>query len=615
MDKQKYQKELEVIDKAIDVCLNDRISVAGVYLNYPKEEELKHIQERFRNEGGLINLHTVKDFLDVYLERKTEELKALESEIGLPSTDTRFNVERRSDKIALTLETTKSTRVQAIYEENYRYIKDTFTEWEDEEKEVASYRKIFYGKKDIAEVELPIDEFLSYYEECKEFLEYSEEWKARVELLRELVGREQEKVLGELYQLITNTINDKQNLSKEINLLSRELFSLITRQKEDFRLQADDNKRKYEIKILGSPFDPEEYEGITGVLSLENKRKFQKYLLEDASRYIGHLETRALDLLLRYHSENGGDTELYKDIKQLPITRTEDGFTVPIDKGFAIECTLNNFKKVLKIEALDGIAERIVDLAWEGEKVGFIEEEDCNQWLLYRLLWVRKSVSHADFACLPFFEEDKIEEVKKELERYFLSFMYSTSHSAYREFIQENGLYKEDSESLNPLTTEEIIVFVDKKKGIYQEIINKRNLLDDLKKQYLAILEDNGSMIKKYEVKKAQSELFFVDGMYNAILHATRALEDIKKYNKLNVYNLALLIENERLLQKGYQKWQDVMETHRVFAKKIMSEDGAETDGGLRESINSEVKKIDACLEEIKDSINKSIELTNEVIK
>lgn len=615
MDKQKYQKELEVIDKAIDVCLNDRISVAGVYLNYPKEEELKQIQERFRNEGGLINLQTVKDFLDVYLERKTEELKALESEMDLPSTDTRFNVERRSDKIALTLETTKSTRIQAIYEENYRYIKDTFTEWEDEEKGVYSYRKIFYGKKDIAEVELPIDEFLSYYEECKEFLEYSEEWKARVELLRELVSREQEKVLGELYQLISNTTNDKQNLSKEINLLSRELFSLITRRKEDFRLQADDNKRKYEIKILGSPFESEEYEGITGVLSLENKRKFQKYLLEDASRYIGHLETRALDLLLRYHSENGENTELYKDIKGLPITRTEDGFTVPIDKGFAIECTLNNFKKVLKIEALDGIAERIVDLAWEGEKIGFIEEEDCNQWLLYRLLWVRRSVSYADFTCLSFFEEDKIENVKKSLERYFLSFMYSTSHFAYREFIQENGLYKEDSESLNPLTTEEIIVFVDKKKGVYQEIINKRNLLDDLKNRYLAILEDNVYMIKKDEAEKARSDLFFVDGIYNAILHATTALEDIKKYDKLNVYNLALLIENERLSQKGYQKWQDVIRTHRARVKKVMSEDNAETDGGLRESINSELKKMETCLEEIKALINKSIALTNEVIK
>lgn len=103
--------------------------------------------------------------------------------------------------------------------------------------------------------------------------------------------------------------------------------------------------------------------------------------------------------------------------------------------------------------------------------------------------------------------------------------------------------------------------------------------------------------------------------MHHATLDAIRALGDIKKYGKLNVYNQALLIENERLLQKGYQKWQDVIRTHRARAKKVMSEDNAETDGGLRESINSELKKMETCLEELKDLINKSIALTNEVIK
>lgn len=193
--------------------------------------------------------------------------------------------------------------------------------------------------------------------------------------------------------------------------------------------------------------------------------------------------------------------------------------------------------------------------------------------------------------------------------------MWGSAQEVYREFIQENDLYKEDSELLNNLTTEETVVFVDKKKEVYQEIINKREVLDDFRNHYLAILEDNGSMIKKDEVRKARSDLFFVDGMHHATLDAIRSLENIKKYGKLNVYNLALINENELLLQEGYQRWQERIENHKVFVKRLLSSDEAETDGGLRESINSEVKKMETCLEEIKALINKSIALTNEVIK
>ena len=193
--------------------------------------------------------------------------------------------------------------------------------------------------------------------------------------------------------------------------------------------------------------------------------------------------------------------------------------------------------------------------------------------------------------------------------------MWGSAQEFYREFIQEYGLYEEDSELLNNLTTEETVVFVDNKKEVYQEILNKRETLDDLRNQYLAILEDNWYIVKKDELKKARSDLFFVDGMHHATLDAIRSLEKIKKYGKLNVYNLALITENELLLQEGYQLWQERIENHKVFVKGLLSSDEAETDGGLRESINSEVKKMETCLEEIKALINKSIALTNEVIK
>lgn len=614
MDKQKYQKELEVIDKAIDVCLNDRISVAGVYLNYPKEEELKQIQERFRNEGGLINLQTVKDFLDVYLERKTEELKALESEMDLPSTDTRFNVERRSDKIALTLETTKSTRIQAIYEENYRYIKDTFTEWEDEEKGVYSYRKIFYGKKDIAEVELPIDEFLSCYEKCKDFLEYNEKWETCIEQLTEYVNREQGKIEEEFCQFVIETNNNKENLAKEIKELSEDVFKEIIRNKDDFSSIAKINLKANEIDIFEEEWG-EGYASLLDVLPPEQKENFKKHLVNNTFKtFKDDLDEYVEEMFVEVCREEGYDSTDYADWS-FALIQTERGFTLPIENELAIECTLENFKKIAKIYNLNSTVEETIEFAWDGAKKEFNEAE-CTPETFYHLLAVKEKLSKGvNFRCDSFFNLDEVEKVKEALIEDFLDKMWGLAQEVYREFIQENDLYKEDSELLNSLTTEETLVFVDKKKEVYQEIMSKKEVLEDFRNHYLAILEDNGSMIKKDEAEKARSDLFFVDGMHHATLDAIRALEDIKKYGKLNVYNLTLITENELLLQEGYQRWQERMENRKAFAKDLLSSDEAETDGGLRESVNSELKKMESCLEELKDLINKSISLTNEVIK
>lgn len=280
----------------------------------------------------------------------------------------------------------------------------------------------------------------------------------------------------------------------------------------------------------------------------------------------------------------------------------------------ATECTLENFKKIYQLYGCNSTVEETIDFAWDGAKREFDETEFTPE-TFYHLLAVKEKLSkQIDFSCYSFFSPNE-NKVKEALKEDFLDKMWYSAQEVYREFIQESGLYKEDSELLNVLTTEEAIVFVDKKKEVYQEIINKREALEDLKNQYLAILEDNGAIIKKNELEKARSDIFFVDGMHHATLNAIRSLEDIKKYGKVNVYNLTLINESESLLQKGYQCWRERIEIQKVFVKELLSEDDAETDGGLRESINNEVKKIDAYLEEIKALINKSIELTNEVIK
>ena len=312
--------------------------------------------------------------------------------------------------------------------------------------------------------------------------------------------------------------------------------------------------------------------------------------------------------------EEGYDSTDYADWS-FALIQTERGFTLPIENELAIECTLENFKKIAKIYNLNSTVEETIEFAWDGAKKEFNEAE-CTPETFYHLLAVKEKLSKGvNFRCDSFFNLDEVEKVKEALIEDFLDKMWGLAQEVYREFIQENDLYKEDSELLNSLTTEETLVFVDKKKEVYQEIMSKKEVLEDFRNHYLAILEDNGSMIKKDEAEKARSDLFFVDGMHHATLDAIRALEDIKKYGKLNVYNLTLITENELLLQEGYQRWQERMENRKAFAKDLLSSDEAETDGGLRESVNSELKKMESCLEELKDLINKSISLTNEVIK
>lgn len=588
MDKQKYQKELEVIDKAIDVFLNNTVSRSSASIECPKGRDFTKIQDRLREEGVVISQYTLRNLRDMFLERKAEGLRK-ESIVELPTNDTWVDITILSlGKIGFLMHTSKGENIREIYEGHYRYIK--------------------------AEVDLPIDEFLSCYEKCKDFLEYNEKWETCVEQLTEYVNREQGKIEEEFCQFVIETNNNKENLAKEIKELSEDVFKEIVRNKDDFSSIAKINLKANEIDIFEEEWG-EGYASLLDVLPPEQKENFKKYLVNNTFKtFKDDLDEYVEEMFVEVCREEGYDSTDYADWS-FALIQTERGFTLPIENELAIECTLENFKKIAKIYNLNSTVEEIIELAWDGAKKEFNETE-CTPETFYHLLAVKEKLSKGvNFRCGSFFNLDEVEKVKEALIEDFLDKMWGSAQEVYREFIQENDLYKEDSELLNTLTTEETKAFVDKKKEVYQEIMSKKEVLEDFRNHYLAILEDNGSMIKKDEAEKARSELFFVDGMHHATLDAIRALGDIKKYGKLNVYNLALLIENERLLQKGYQKWQDVVRTHRARVKKVMFEDNAETDGGLRESINSELKKMETCLEEIKALINKSIALTNEVIK
>ena len=588
MDKQKYQKELEVIDKAIDVFLNNTVSRSSASIECPKGRDFTKIQDRLREEGVVISQYTLRNLRDMFLERKAERLRK-ESIVELPTNDTWVDITILSlGKIGFLMHTSKGENIREIYEGHYRYIK--------------------------AEVDLPIDEFLSCYEKCKDFLEYNEKWETCVEQLTEYVNREQGKIEEEFCQFVIETNNNKENLAKEIKELSEDVFKEIVRNKDDFSSIAKINLKANEIDIFEEEWG-EGYASLLDVLPPEQKENFKKYLVNNTFKtFKDDLDEYVEEMFVEVCREEGYDSTDYADWS-FALIQTERGFTLPIENELAIECTLENFKKIAKIYNLNSTVEEIIELAWDGAKKEFNETE-CTPETFYHLLAVKEKLSKGvNFRCGSFFNLDEVEKVKEALIEDFLDKMWGSAQEVYREFIQENDLYKEDSELLNTLTTEETKAFVDKKKEVYQEIMSKKEVLEDFRNHYLAILEDNGSMIKKDELGKARSDLFFVDGMHHATLDAIRALDDIKKYNKLNVYNLALLIENERLLQKGYQKWQDVIRTHRARVKKVMFEDNAETDGGLRESINSEVKKMETCLEEIKALINKSIAFTNEVIK
>lgn len=348
MDKQKYQKELEVIDKAIDVFLNNGVSRSSASIECPKGRDFTNIQDRLREEGVVISQYTLRNLRDMFVERKAEGLRN-GSIIELPTNDTWIDITILSlGKIGFLMHTSKGEKIREIYEEHYRYIKEVRTEWEQEEDKSYSYEVNVYGKKNVAEVDLPIDEFLSYYEECKDFLEYSEKWEASVEQLKEYENREQSKIEEEFCQFVIETNNDKINLIKEIKVLSEKVFKEITQHKESFGRIARKNLETNEIDIFEEEDWGEGYANLLDVLPPEQKENFKKYLINSTFKtFKDDLDEYVTEMFIDVCREEGWDSSDYDDWS-FALIQTERGFTIPIENELATECTLENFKKWLK---------------------------------------------------------------------------------------------------------------------------------------------------------------------------------------------------------------------------------------------------------------------------
>ena len=96
---------------------------------------------------------------------------------------------------------------------------------------------------------------------------------------------------------------------------------------------------------------------------------------------------------------------------------------------------------------------------------------------------------------------------------------------------------------------------------------------------------------------------------------AIKSMQNMKIHQKLDVYSLSITTWYDSSLKATYQSIIEFVENAKKVAKELLSDERAEKDGGLVEAIYDTVKKMENCLEEIKDLINKSIALTNEVIK
>lgn len=92
-------------------------------------------------------------------------------------------------------------------------------------------------------------------------------------------------------------------------------------------------------------------------------------------------------------------------------------------------------------------------------------------------------------------------------------------------------------------------------------------------------------------------------------------MQNMKVHQKLDVYSLSITTWYDLGLKDSYQSAIEMIENDKKVAKELLSDERAEKDGGVVEAIYDMVKKMETCLEEIKDLINESISLTNEVIK
>lgn len=617
MDKQKYQKELEVIDKAIDVCLYDRISTATATFGY-LDRELNDVQSRLKEDGVNLSEEELNNLQDVFLEKKAEELKTLGSEIELPSSDTEFSIslDKNFRTFGLVIKTDRSDKIQAIYEEKYRYIKDTIVEWENEEDKTYSYKKVIYGKKNVGEVDIPNDEFLTYYEICKEFLDYSEKWKDCLGRLQEIKDKIREKLPDEFYRFILKmNTNDSNSLTDEVNKYTQSIYDRVMLDKEEFGKMAEKNQREYEINVVESGvFSEDYYVRITEFLQEGEEEKFKKFLLDYTfEKSKDDLYDFMTDYFYNQKSELNVDwAESYEDL-DIDIYKTENGITFPISDALSIRCTLENYKQLARIDGFDELAKEVVELAWEGEKKEYKDEEYTLE-RLEALAGVNKHLSRyrANFQCYSELNYN-VKELKELLVEEYISGMLELLEDAFLLYVEENKLYQNEFDGLVPLSEEDTLIYIDNKTQVYQEIVDNggeiNNMLASLHTLSMTVSSKFG---REWYEKLSPNTHIILRYLSN---EAIKSMQNMKNHQKLDIYSLNITTWYDSNLKTNCQSAIEFVENTKKVAKDLLSDDRAEKDGGVSEAVYDTVKKMEICLDEVKDLINKGISLTNEVIK
>lgn len=407
--------------------------------------------------------------------------------------------------------------------------------------------------------------------------------------------------------------NDKTLLADEVNKYTQSIYERVVSDKAEFGKMAERNLKEYEINVVESGvFSEDYYVRITEFLQASEKEKFQKFLLDYTFE---KSKDDLYDFMTNYFHNQKRDLNIdwadtYEDL-EIDIYKTENGITFPISDALSIRCTLENYKQLARLDGVEDLAGEIVDLAWEGEKKEY-KDEDYTLELLEALAEINKHLRYADFQCYSGLDRNS-KELKELLAEEYISGMFELLEDAFLLYVEENELYKNEFDNLVPLSVEETLIYIDKKTQVYQEIIDKNrefnNMLNGLHALTMTVLSKFGK--EWYEKLSSNAHILF--GHFSN--EAVKGMQNMKVHQKLDVYSLNITTWYDLGLKDSYQSAIEMIENDKKVAKELLSDERAEKDGGVVEAIYDMVKKMETCLEEIKDLINKSIALTNEVIK
>lgn len=407
--------------------------------------------------------------------------------------------------------------------------------------------------------------------------------------------------------------NDKTLLVDEVNKYTQSIYERVMSDKAEFGKMAEKNSREYEINVVESgAFSEDYYVRITEFLQASEKEEFQKFLLDYTFE---KSKDDLYDFMTDYFHNQKRDLNIdwadtYEDL-EIDIYKTENGITLPIKEPSSIRCTLENYKKLTCLDGVGDLAGEIVDLAWEGEKKEY-KDEDYTLELLEALAEISKHLRYADFQCYSELNRNS-KELKELLAEEYISGMFELLEDAFLLYVEENELYKNEFDNLVPLSVEETLIYIDKKTQVYQEIFDKdrefNNMLNGLHALTMTVLSKFG---KEWYYKLSSDAHILFGHLSNETI---KGMQNMKVHQKLDVYSLSITTWYDLGLKDSYQSAIEMIENDKKVAKELLSDERAEKDGGVVEAIYDMVKKMETCLEEIKDLINESISLTNEVIK